>query len=97
MRAILVANPKGGSGKTALATNLAGYLAKQNQGVVMLDLDQQKSSLDWRSLRSHELPSISGIGSEREISKGDMEGIDWLVLDSPAGMQECRERSLRTP
>ena len=87
MRAILVANPKGGSGKTTLVTNLAGYLAKQNQRVVVLDLDQQKSSLDWLSLRSHELPSISGIGSEREISKGDMKKIDWLVLDSPAGMQ----------
>jgi chromosome partitioning protein len=43
MRAILVTNPKGGSGKTTLATNLAGYLAKQNQRVVVLDLEQQKS------------------------------------------------------
>ena len=87
MRAILIANPKGGSGKTTLATNLAGYLAKQGQSVVMLDLDQQKSSLDWLSLRAHELPTISGIGSEQEISKGDMEKIDWLVLDSPAGIE----------
>lgn len=87
MRAILIANPKGGSGKTTLATNLAGYLAKQGQRVVMLDLDQQKSSLDWLSLRAHELPTISGIGSEQEISKGDMEKIDWLVLDSPAGIK----------
>ena len=87
MRAILIANPKGGSGKTTLATNLAGYLAKQGQRVVMLDLDQQKSSLDWLSLRAHELPTISGIGSEQEISKGDMEKIDWLVLDSPAGIE----------
>jgi len=45
MRAILVANPKGGCGKTTLATNLAGYLASQNHRVVMWDLDQQKSSL----------------------------------------------------
>ena len=87
MRAILIANPKGGSGKTTLATNLAGYLAKQGQRVVLLDLDQQKSSLDWLSLRAHELPTISGIGSEQEISKGDMEKIDWLVLDSPAGIE----------
>jgi len=86
MRAILIANPKGGSGKTTLATNLAGYLAKQNQRVVMWDLDQQKSSLDWLSLRSLELPSISGVGLDREMSKKDMERIDWLVLDSPAGM-----------
>ena len=87
MRAILIANPKGGSGKTTLATNLAGYLAKQNQRVVLWDLDQQKSSLNWLSLRSPELPSISRLGLEREASKGDMEKNDWLVLDSPAGIR----------
>jgi len=87
MRTILIINPKGGSGKTTLATNLAGYLAKQNQRVVMWDLDQQKSSLNWLSLRSPELPSISRIGLEREASKGDIEKNDWLVLDSPAGIQ----------
>ena len=54
MRTILIANPKGGSGKTTLATNLAGYLAKQNQRVVMWDLDQQKSSLNWLALRAPE-------------------------------------------
>jgi chromosome partitioning protein len=87
MRTILIANPKGGSGKTTLATNLAGYLAKQNQRVVLWDLDQQKSSLNWLSLRSPELPSIYRSGLEREASKGDMEKNDWLVLDSPAGIQ----------
>jgi chromosome partitioning protein len=87
MRTILIANPKGGSGKTTLATNLAGYLAKQNQRVVLRDLDQQKSSLNWLALRSSELPSIYRSGLERDASKGDMEKNDWLVLDSPAGIQ----------
>ena len=88
MRAILVANPKGGSGKTTLATNLAGYLAKQNQRVVMWDLDQQKSSLNWLALRSSELPAITRLGLERsETSQRVMEKNDWLVLDSPAGIQ----------
>jgi len=87
MRTILIANPKGGSGKTTLATNLAGYFAKQNQRVVMWDLDQQKSSLNWLSLRGPELPSISRLGLERNVSKGDTEKNDWLVLDSPAGIQ----------
>lgn len=88
MRAILVANPKGGSGKTTLATNLAGYLAKENQRVVMWDLDQQKSSLNWLALRSSELPAITRLGLERsETSQRVMEKNDWLVLDSPAGIQ----------
>lgn len=87
MRAILIANPKGGSGKTTLATNLAGYLAKQNQRVVLWDLDQQKSSLNWLALRDPELPSISRLDLEQKASQGDMEKDDWLVLDSPAGIQ----------
>ena len=87
MRTILIANPKGGSGKTTLATNLAGYLAKQNQRVVMWDLDQQKSSLNWLALRNPELPSISRLGLERDASKGNIKNNDWLVLDSPAGIQ----------
>ena len=88
MRAILVANPKGGSGKTTLATNLAGYLAKQNQRVVMWDLDQQKSSLNWLALRSPKLPAITRLGLERsETSQRVMEKNDWLILDSPAGIR----------
>jgi chromosome partitioning protein len=87
MRAILVANPKGGCGKTTLATNLAGYLARQNQRVVMWDLDQQKSSLNWLALRAPELPAIIRLGLERgEASQRVTEENDWLVLDSPAGI-----------
>lgn len=87
MRAILVANPKGGCGKTTLATNLAGYLAGQNQRVMMWDLDRQKSSLDWLALRPAELPAIARLDAERdEINPKIPASNDWLVLDSPAGM-----------
>jgi chromosome partitioning protein len=44
---ILVANPKGGSGKTTLATNLAGYFAKLGGTVVLRDLDRQQSATRW--------------------------------------------------
>lgn len=86
MRAILVANPKGGCGKTTLATNLAGYLARQNQRVVLWDLDQQKSSLNWLALRSPELPTIIRLGLERNEASQGVTKKDWLVLDSPAGI-----------
>ena len=87
MKTILVANPKGGSGKTTLATNLAAYLAWQNQRVIMWDLDRQKSSLDWLKLRPSELPSITALNAERDEQDPEIpEGYDWLLLDSPAGM-----------
>ena len=56
MRAILIANPKGGSGKTTLSTNIAGYLAARGQRVVMLDLDRQKSAEQWLASRPSSLP-----------------------------------------
>ena len=39
MQTIVVANPKGGSGKTTLATNVAGWLAARRQRVVLADFD----------------------------------------------------------
>ena len=44
MQTILVANPKGGSGKTTLATNIAGWLAGKRQRVGLLDADPQGSA-----------------------------------------------------
>ena len=47
MRSILVLNPKGGCGKTTIATNLAGYYADRGKQVGLVDLDPQGSSADW--------------------------------------------------
>lgn len=79
MQAILVANPKGGAGKTTLSTNLAGWLAAQGQAVSLLDLDRQKSASKWLARRADTLPRIS-------ISGGGNPQPDWLVIDSPAGL-----------
>ncbi|HEX4985645.1 MAG TPA: ParA family protein [Burkholderiales bacterium] len=87
MKAILVANPKGGAGKTTIATNLAGALASGGQKVVLWDLDRQRSSLKWLAIRPAERPRIRqldvlGNGEGAGQSKGG----GWLILDSPAGM-----------
>src|SRR3569832_341781 len=90
MRVILVANPKGGSGKTTLSTNLAGYLAAQGQRVALLDLDRQKSATQWLAMRDGALPEIELM---REGQKADS---DWLVIDSPAGLHgKSLERALK--
>ena len=80
MHVILVANPKGGSGKTTLSVNLAGYLAASGERVALLDLDRQKSATQWLALRDAGLPEI------RLLAEGQGNGDGWLVIDSPAGL-----------
>jgi chromosome partitioning protein len=90
MRAILVANPKGGSGKTTLSINLAGGLASQGKRVAMLDLDRQKSATAWLAMRDMALPDID------LLQDGQKTDADWLVIDSPAGLHgKSLERALK--
>jgi chromosome partitioning protein len=83
MKAILIANPKGGSGKTTLSTNIAGYLASRGQHVTMLDMDRQKSATLWLTQRGSDLPVIWSLQSGEEKRAEDA---DWLVIDSPAAL-----------
>ncbi len=80
MKTILIANPKGGAGKTTLTTNLAGCLAARGETVFLWDLDRQKSALHWLSTRPADLPPIQRLDSGRQKGEG------VLVLDSPAGL-----------
>jgi len=84
MRTVLVANPKGGSGKTTLATNLAGYFATRGRRVVLADLDRQQSSLQWLARRPYKLPLIQGLDARKKADPA--KNTEWRVLDSPAGM-----------
>ncbi len=82
MQTILIANPKGGSGKTTLATNISGYLASRGYSIAMLDLDRQKSAARWLDNRPPQLPTIGLLRAMAEKSAA----ADWLVIDSPAGL-----------
>ncbi len=66
MRVVAVSNPKGGSGKTTVCTNLACFFAKWGYSVVLLDADSQSSALDWASVRGSELPRITVIPTSPE-------------------------------
>ncbi|MDD2915471.1 MAG: ParA family protein [Gallionella sp.] len=80
MKTVLIANPKGGSGKSTLSVNIAGYLANCGQQVAMLDLDRQQSSALWLATRPDDLPQIRTLDSKHDRP------YDWLVIDSPAGL-----------
>ena len=78
MRTILVVNPKGGCGKTTIATNLAGFYATKNRSVALVDLDQQSSSYQWAASRSNKVPKIQAFKSDDGVSAQRM------IYDCPA-------------
>ncbi len=87
---ILVANPKGGSGKTTLSTNLAGYFANRGERVALGDMDRQQSSLSWLRMRPGVMPAILGWDAREEETPKLAHKVPWVVVDSPAGMHGKR-------
>ncbi len=86
MQTILIANPKGGCGKTTLATNIAGFLAAKRQHVVLADEDSQQSASQWLERRPALFPRIALATRETERKVAKEIGANWLVVDSPAGL-----------
>lgn len=96
MPVIVIVNPKGGVGKSTIATNLAGYFAKQGHKVMLGDADVQQSSRAWLALRPGGLPPIAAwdIG-EGQVARPP-KGTTHVVLDTPAGLAGPRlEQVLR--
>jgi chromosome partitioning protein len=86
MPIVVVANPKGGVGKSTMATQVAGYFASQGRSVMLGDADRQQSSRLWLGLRP---PAARPIGTW-EVGKGNVarppKGTTHVVLDTPAGL-----------
>jgi chromosome partitioning protein len=97
MPVVVVANPKGGVGKTTVATNIAGYFARQGRQVMLGDADRQQSSRLWLRLRPPEArPIASWEVGEGQIAKPPR-GTTHVVLDTPAGMHgKWMEDTLRS-
>lgn len=87
MRTILILNPKGGCGKSTLATNLAGYFALQGKRVALADCDPQGSSRDWLKVRPDHLAKIDSVKvKDCRLEINPDTGI--LILDSPASIHD---------
>jgi len=90
MPVIVVANPKGGVGKSTLATNLAGALAHQGHAVMLGDVDRQQSSRQWLALRPPQLPTVRGWDIAEGHRLKPPKGTTHIVLDTPAGLEGAR-------
>ena len=90
MPVIVVANPKGGVGKTTLSTNIAGYLASKGHAVMLGDVDRQQSARTWLSLRPAGLPRISAWDVTHDEIVRPPKGTTHVVLDTPAGLHGKR-------
>jgi len=97
MQKIIVLNPKGGSGKTTVAINLASYFAVQGLRPTLMDMDAQGSSTRWLSKRGMEHAAIHGIASYERNSRVTRsfalripQGCERVVVDTPAALDPQR-------
>jgi chromosome partitioning protein len=86
MPVIVVANPKGGVGKSTLSSNIAGYFARQGHKVMLGDIDRQQSSRLWLQLRPDTLPAVQSWDLDRDDIVRPPKGTTHVVLDTPAGL-----------
>ena len=88
----LVINPKGGSGKTTVATNLASYFAANGIATTLMDYDPQGSSMNWLRVRPAHMRKIHGANAApqktglRTIGMHVPAGSQQLIIDAPAGV-----------
>jgi chromosome partitioning protein len=94
MQRIVVLNPKGGSGKTTIAINLASYYAIRGLNPVLMDYDPQGSSIRWLKKRAPPLAPIYGIAAyernartTRSFLLRTPEDARRQVIDTPAAIE----------
>jgi chromosome partitioning protein len=90
MPIVVVANPKGGAGKTTLASNVAGYFASRGHAVMLGDADRQQSSRLWLGLRPPAARSIATWDTGSDHIARPPKGTTHVVLDTPAGLHGWR-------
>ncbi len=90
MPVVVIANPKGGVGKSTLSTHVAGYYASQGHGVMLGDTDRQQSSALWLQLRPSAARPIKTWDVSPDLIARPPRDTTHVVLDTPAGLHGWR-------
>ena len=92
---IVVMNPKGGSGKTTIAMNLAAFYAAHDKFPALMDLDAQASSTRWLAKRTAAVPPIHGVSPfnipakvTRTFAMRIPPGVQRIIVDTPAALNK---------
>jgi chromosome partitioning protein len=99
---IAVLGEKGGTGKTTLATNLAGMRAAEGRDVLIIDADRQGSASYWAEKRSDTHADLPTVQSVQKFGEGLMRTVrdmarryHDLLIDAGAGDTREVESALR--
>ncbi|GAB4396769.1 MAG: ParA family protein [Rhodoferax sp.] len=90
MPVLVVANPKGGVGKSTLATHVAAYWATQGHATMLGDVDRQQSSRHWLGLRPETAATVLTWAVDRDAVAKPPKGVTHVVLDTPSGLRGKR-------
>ncbi len=93
---ILIANAKGGSGKTTIATNLSSFYASKDEQCALIDFDPQGSAGQWLQLRKSDRSKIHGVTAYKKATTQQITRTWYLrslpadttkvIMDTPAGL-----------
>ena len=96
---VAILNPKGGSGKSTLTTNLARSLQHEGHAVLIVDTDPQGTMRDWQAMQGEnsDQPPVVGVDTKRIVS--DLGRIsmayDVVVIDGTAKMMQGLGRTVK--
>ena len=69
---VLIANAKGGSGKTTIATNLSSFFASRDEHCALIDFDPQGSAIQWLQLRQSNRSKIHGVSAFKKSTSSNL-------------------------
>jgi len=97
MAIISILNPKGGSGKTTLTTNLAWALHEAGHSVMVVDSDPQGSARDWHAATDdNPLPFVSLDRPNNLRSIGGMAAnYDYVLVDGAAKLEDMLAAAIK--